>query len=89
MPAGAKGANIRFAHVPRMQFAIDVSFAHAAGNKLGVLGTEIEDEDFLVHVNRGVKREGIAAAGRKRTGLPLLFPLPRSVNRCGSSVLLW
>ncbi len=45
-----KGTNIRLAHVPRMQFAIDVSLAHAAGDKLGVLGTEIEDEDFLMHV---------------------------------------
>jgi len=32
-----------------MQFAVHAGLAHAAGDQLGVLGTEIEDEDFLVH----------------------------------------
>jgi hypothetical protein len=30
-----------------VKFAIDMGFAHPAGDKLGVLGTEIEDEDFF------------------------------------------
>ena len=35
-------------HVPGVQFAVNVGLAHAAGNQLGVLGTEVENEDFLV-----------------------------------------
>jgi hypothetical protein len=38
-----------------MQLAVNAGFAHPAGNQLGVLGTEIENEDFLVH---GFFREG-------------------------------
>ena len=34
--------------VERPDFAVDAVLAHAAGNELGDLGTEIEDEDFLV-----------------------------------------
>jgi hypothetical protein len=30
-----------------MQLAIDVSITNSSGNKLGVLGSEIENEDFL------------------------------------------
>jgi hypothetical protein len=31
-----------------MDFAEDLGFAHATRDQLGDLGTEIEDEDFLV-----------------------------------------
>jgi hypothetical protein len=31
-----------------MQFAVHLLLAHAAGDELGDLGAEIEDEDFLV-----------------------------------------
>jgi hypothetical protein len=31
-----------------MDFAEYLGFAHAAGDQLGDLGTEIEDEDFLM-----------------------------------------
>jgi len=31
-----------------MQLAVDLLFAHAARDQLGNLGTEVEDEDFLV-----------------------------------------
>ena len=31
-----------------MQFAINLLFAHAAGDQLGDLRAEIEDQDFLV-----------------------------------------
>ncbi|MNO91998.1 hypothetical protein D3C76_835590 [compost metagenome] len=34
-------------HVERMQLAVHADFAHAAGDQLGVLGTEIEDQDAV------------------------------------------
>jgi len=36
-------------HVVRMDFAVDVRFAHAARNQLGDLRTEVENQDFVVH----------------------------------------
>ena len=35
-------------HVERMQLAVNMSLAHAAGDKLGNLRTEVEDEDFVL-----------------------------------------
>ena len=35
-------------HVERMQLAVDMSFAHAASDKLGNLRTKVEDEDFVL-----------------------------------------
>ena len=32
-----------------MNFAVNVGFPHAAGNQLGILGAEVEDEYFLMH----------------------------------------
>ena len=46
-PGWRKGADRRHIHVKRMQFAEDMGFTHPAGDKLGVLGTEIENQDFL------------------------------------------
>jgi len=40
-------------HVERMQFAVHTDFTHAASDQLGVLGTEIEDQDTV-----GVNVEG-------------------------------
>jgi hypothetical protein len=37
------------AYVKRMELAVDVAFPHPPRDQLGVLRTEIEDEDFLVH----------------------------------------
>ena len=34
--------------VPREQLAVDVRFAHAAGDQLRILCTEIEDSDGIV-----------------------------------------
>ena len=34
-------------HVERVQLAVHADLAHAAGNQLGVLGTEIEDQDAV------------------------------------------
>ena len=51
-------ANIRFAHVPWMEFAIHMCLAHAARDQLGVLGTEVEDEDFFMHSLVGNKKGG-------------------------------
>jgi hypothetical protein len=46
--ARRKRADRRFGHVERMDLAIDLLLAHAAGDQLRDLGTEIEDEDLLV-----------------------------------------
>jgi hypothetical protein len=35
--------------VAGMDFTVDVGFAHTAGDELGDLGAEVEDEDFVVH----------------------------------------
>ena len=46
-------ANRFVIHVERMQFAVHADFTHAAGDQLGVLGTEVEDQDAV-----GVNVEG-------------------------------
>ena len=46
------------ADVKGMQFAIDAHLPHPAGNELGVLGTEIENEDFVVGGHRSKKFAG-------------------------------
>ena len=43
-----KVADERLRNIVRMQFAIDLLFAHTAGNELGDLRTKVKDEDFLV-----------------------------------------
>ena len=35
------------AHIKCTQFTKDMSLAHPPGNKLGILGTEIQDQDFF------------------------------------------
>ncbi|MCY1422568.1 hypothetical protein D9M71_382550 [compost metagenome] len=45
--ARGKGANGVVAHVERVDFAVHADLAHAAGDQLGVLGTEIEDQDSV------------------------------------------
>jgi len=40
-------ADVGFVAVPGVDFAIDADFPDAAGDELGVLGTEVQDEDFL------------------------------------------
>ncbi|MNS88134.1 hypothetical protein D3C72_1220980 [compost metagenome] len=39
-------------HIVRMDFAVDVCLANAAGNQLRDLRAEIKDEDFVVHDGR-------------------------------------
>ncbi|RMO84521.1 Cytosine deaminase [Pseudomonas syringae pv. maculicola] len=46
-------ANRFVVHVKRMQLAIHADFTHAAGDQLGVLGAEVEDQDTV-----GVNVEG-------------------------------
>ena len=46
-PAGGEFANRLVVHVERVQFAVHADFAHAAGDQLGVLGTEVEDQDTV------------------------------------------
>ena len=45
---GAVIADEFVGNVVRVNLAEDLGFAHAAGDQLGNLGTEIENEDFLV-----------------------------------------
>ena len=47
-PLRRKGLDRRQLHVEGMQLAVDVRFAHPPGNELGVLGAEIEDQDFFL-----------------------------------------
>ena len=35
-------------HVERMQFAVNMGFAHAAGDQLGNLRAEVENKDFVL-----------------------------------------
>jgi hypothetical protein len=44
---GAKGLDVFQRHVERVQFAVNVRFAYAAGDQLGDLRTEVEDENFV------------------------------------------
>ncbi|RMN24332.1 Cytosine deaminase [Pseudomonas coronafaciens pv. zizaniae] len=66
-PTRGKFANRFVVHVVRMQFAIHTDFTHAAGDQLGVLGTEVEDQDTV-----GVNVEGhdsFSSKNRNDTGL--------------------
>ena len=45
---GVEGFDFGQWHIEGMQFAIHMRFAHAAGNQLGDLRAEVEDEDFVL-----------------------------------------
>ena len=49
MPLGREAADEVVGHVEGVDFAVHLLLAHAAGDELGDLGAEIEDQDFLVH----------------------------------------
>ena len=66
--------------VKRMEFAIHLLLADAAGDQLGNLGAEIEDEDFLVSHLQSLESTRAAGAALWATG---------SVSRRGSSALPW
>ncbi|MNH13722.1 hypothetical protein D3C79_733030 [compost metagenome] len=44
---GIEFADLRFGHIPGPQFAVDTDLTDTAGDKLGVLGTEIQDQDTV------------------------------------------
>src|SRR6185295_4736813 len=46
--AGAEAAHEVVGDVVGMDLAVDPGFAHPAGDQLGVLGAEVEDEDLFV-----------------------------------------
>src|SRR5690606_22516206 len=51
-----KGANFRLVHVPGANFTVDTDFTNASCNQLGVLGTEIENQNPLgVNIFHGMK----------------------------------
>ncbi len=53
-PARGEGANVLVAHVEGVQLAIHADLAHAAGDQLSVLVTEIQDQDAVgVNVRMG------------------------------------
>ena len=63
--ARPEGAHPGVAHVPGVDLAVHAELAHAAGDELGVLRTEIEDQD-PVRVNVALRgRAGGAAGGRR------------------------
>lgn len=41
-------ADLLFANVPGPQFAVNADFAHAAGDQLGVLRTEVQYQDAML-----------------------------------------
>ncbi|MCY1440703.1 hypothetical protein D9M71_569880 [compost metagenome] len=43
--ARGEGADGRVVHVERMDLAVHTDLAHAAGDQLGVLGAEVQDQD--------------------------------------------
>ena len=45
---GVEGLDVGQRHVVGVQLAIHMGFAHAAGDELGDLRTEVEDEDFVL-----------------------------------------
>ncbi len=53
--AGPEGADFGLAHVPGMDLAVHAELAHAAGDELGVLRTEVQDQD-AVGVDVGMSR---------------------------------
>ena len=44
-PACAEGADNPVVDVPGKNLAVDTEFSHPAGDQLGVLGTEVEDQN--------------------------------------------
>ncbi len=46
-PAGFKGLNLLKPHIKRMQLTVDMSLSHPPGDQLGVLRTEIEDQNLF------------------------------------------
>ena len=85
MPRGREIPDEILAAVPGMDFAIDADFAHPAGDQLGVLRTEIQDEDFVgVNVLHGgfnqIRAMGKAerapiGAGRAQRAYPAINPV--------------
>ena len=57
-----------------MDFAVDAGLAHAARDQLGVLGAEVEDEDFLVHVVVRIRVGFRVQAGVKKSRQLLAAP---------------
>ena len=47
MPPGFEAADLLRLHIPGMDLAVDADLAHPARNQLGVLGTEIQDQDAV------------------------------------------
>ncbi len=66
--------------IPGPDFAVDANFADAAGDQLGVLRAEIEDEDFVaVQIGHGAGiRSGIGNGCDHAGGIDSRFPIPHS-----------
>ncbi len=67
--AWREGTDVVLAHVPRMQLAVHADLAHAAGDQLGVLGTEVENQNAVsvdVRMRHGAfLRKELEAESRK------------------------
>src|SRR5210317_1317358 len=56
-PRGIECLDLSQAHIKRMQLAVDMRFTHPSGNQLGVLRSEVEDQNLFrmdIHINRGL-----------------------------------
>ncbi len=78
--AGAEGADGVRVHVVGVQLAVDPRLAHPAGDELGVLGPEVEDEDAVgVDVGHGGEVDScqwavVSRGCGSRSGAPELAP---------------
>ena len=68
------GAHPVVADVAGVDFAEHMGFAHAAGDQLGDLGAEIEDEDLRVLHGRIQVKKGKRAASRQPVDLTAFIP---------------
>ncbi len=79
-PLGREGPHEVVGHVLRVDLAVHVRFAYAAGNQLGDLRAEIEDEDLVVH---GAQVEGVVGVVGGVTGPePADAAVARSARCC-------
>src|SRR4029077_12195280 len=65
---GAEGAHLGLGDVPGVDLAVHPELAHAARDQLGVLGTEVEDQNAVRMNVRVGGRGGIDRSGDARHG---------------------
>jgi hypothetical protein len=93
---GAEGRDLGRVVVPGPDFAVHADLADAAGDQLGVLGAEIEDEDLVVvdagrHAGTGSKagRKAGKRGGYERGTPARPLRVAAAISRRGSSAAPW